>query len=114
MRISDWSSDVRSSDLLCRDGGREPDQPAPRRADTRPDRRQVRHAAGGQPEELAGDSHPRAHLRRGGEPRPPLADRKSVVEGKSVTGRVGRDGDVRLKKKKLLDTSICSIIKNKK
>src|SRR3546814_10937129 len=74
MRISDWSSDVCSSDL-----GRAARPTAPGRARGRPGRRARR----------AGRRRPRACR----------ADRKSVVKGKSVSVRVDLGGRRIIKKK---------------
>src|SRR3546814_2112858 len=89
MRISDWSSDVCSSDLL--------------RRTHRPARRRPRRAA-----RVAGPCVPAARrLDRGAvRPRPPddhrpraRLDRKSVVSGKSVSVRVDIGGRRIIKKK---------------
>src|SRR3546814_21105315 len=107
MRISDWSSDVCSADLPCRSlgaaprpgcGAALPAARAPRPAD--------RHLAAAVPR-LVGDRAGRC----GGQPRSIMAalsllrrrrrpDRKSVVEGKSVSVRVDVGGRRIIKKKK--------------
>src|SRR3546814_13602130 len=89
MRISDWSSDVCSSDLHVRCHSRHPDRrgrhrPRDRRCDARRPRR------------------PEGALRMGPPDRRPrrrAADRKSVVSGKSVSVRVDLGGRRILKKK---------------
>src|SRR3546814_20023469 len=103
MRISDWSSDVCSSDLLHRPHyGVDPDQgiqgadPLRRvqrirdRARPRPATARVRRRAAAQLHQPV-----EAHDRR---PRP--ADRKSVVEGQSVSVSVELGGGRILKNKK--------------
>src|SRR3546814_5237238 len=82
MRISDWSSDVCSSDLPCR--GRAGGDAA--RAGTV---RQARPDA---------DALAQRRQRRQGTGRRPRADRKSVVEGKGVSVRVERGGRRIIKK----------------
>src|SRR3546814_18147290 len=74
MRISDWSSDVCSSDLA--DGGRQPRGEQPRTGAQR-----------------AADAAGPDHFGRG------ARDRKSVVAGKSVSVRVDLGGRRILKKK---------------
>src|SRR3546814_17911024 len=94
MRISDWSSDVCSSDLHPRRGGLDTGLPALHRgADAR-----LRPPWLGQvdPAGEAGGVH-RPEERRGDDPR--RADRKSVVEGKSVSVRVDHGGRRTIKKK---------------
>src|SRR3546814_21171418 len=100
MRISDWSSDVCSSDL------------------PQPDRRSLREFdqadqdddEGRILDEIRLRAHPRrqrqiaaiADADRGGAAHQPDAhDRKSVVEGKSVSGRVDLGGRRIIKKKKI-------------
>src|SRR3546814_12193808 len=92
MRISDWSSDVCSSDLW---GLQEPSE-APRaawcqvgwmiRLRRRPPRREARH-------------RPAAMVAATGETEAPGPDRKSVVSGKSVSVRVDIGGSRIIKKK---------------
>src|SRR3546814_16825128 len=95
MRISDWSSDVCSSDLSRSrpraDRGRRTaaGRPAARPAAPRPPCPSVRAAAAGLP--------PEGYGRR---PASPAGDRKSVVEGKSVSVRVDLGGRRIIKKKK--------------
>src|SRR3546814_18272589 len=89
MRISDWSSDVCSSDLdgrirLCRDGNVERGN----RNDARCDPRSY-----GQHVENRDRSADRRELTSRDQ------DRKSVVEGKSVSVRVDLGGRRRIKKK---------------
>src|SRR3546814_16936438 len=91
MRISDWSSDVCSSDLRVRIeviGGRQWN--VPRQARTA---NQFHGLAC--PERLT-PRHDMQMMRRGQAP----ADRKSVVEGKSVSVRVDLGGRRIIKKKK--------------
>src|SRR3546814_14443776 len=90
MRISDWSSDVCSSDLALRDLRRDP---AAGRAD-----RGTAHRLG-----LAHSLRARraARARRlSAPPRPRRKDRKSVVSGKSVSVRVDLGVRRIIKKKK--------------
>src|SRR3546814_13378773 len=115
MRISDWSSDVCSSDLGRAHGGggagrrrsarRAPgghyDHPRDRRAaygDA--ERRGAPAAGGGDAGRYLGDL-----LRQDGDADPPRADgppeeRKSVQEGKGVSVRVDTGGPLIIKKKK--------------
>src|SRR3546814_15686376 len=86
MRISDWSSDVCSSDLRCRRACRHARRRGPvhrlrtdRRGVRPPRPRHARRAA-------AAREQARAH--EAGD----LSDRKSVVEGKSVSVRVDLGG----------------------
>src|SRR3546814_20586220 len=97
MRISDWSSDVCSSDLGPR---------PPARDDHRAQaagRRGHRTGAVGQGDRVGRD---RPGRRRGGDEVVSAVlseqpqDRKSVVEGKSVSVRVNRGGRSNVKKKK--------------
>src|SRR3546814_17244140 len=114
MRISDWSSDVCSSDLAAQHGRpRREAEPFSRPALRRPaaacrHRPRARHAS---------QDHAvrRGHLgarpgagRRGAErdPQAWLRDRKSVVEGKSVSVRLDLGGRRNLKKKKITNTEI--------
>src|SRR3546814_3955860 len=113
MRISDWSSDVCSSDL-----GHEEDVPEPRlvqrvelphdgRADAdvhaavrdRPYRRL--ECARDRAARRRQDHPPERELHRPGRPRLRAdQDRQSIVEGKSVSGRVNLGGRRSIKKKK--------------
>src|SRR3546814_15359403 len=101
MRISDWSSDVCSSDLVQRPGPRDgvqPDRPREARPPVRedphrrgrygPDPGRARHRR-----VLVGAGGRRSDSARGGE-------RKSVVLGKSVLVRVDLGGRRIIKKKK--------------
>src|SRR3546814_14338353 len=105
MRISDWSSDVCSSDLQTHlregwHGSGHGDAPkescsASRSASTRPDSCRAR-MNGGPPSTGAwclATGCRRQHRRR-------RLDRKSVVEGKRVSGRVDLGGRRHMKKKK--------------
>src|SRR3546814_6282239 len=89
MRISDWSSDVCSSDLLRRVEQRA-GQAGPRPAPDGPPRpvraAHLQRRAGGQGQARAGPL--------------PSCDRKSVVEGKGVSVRVVPGGRRTIKKKK--------------
>src|SRR3546814_14858676 len=102
MRISDWSSDVCSSDLQRRSGPR-PQQRRGARGDgsavgddpaggllLRVDRHRAPGEGGGRADQRR--ARARGHLR--------LSDRKSVVEGKSVSVRVDLGGRRIIKKKK--------------
>src|SRR3546814_13440337 len=102
MRISDWSSDVCSSDLFLERGGRALD-----------------HFPGGNPvDEMFGKAANCGHDRSlaakcrqfetGARRNPPEIDRKSVVSGKSVSVRVDLGGRRILKKKTYIIT--CSNI----
>src|SRR3546814_12317602 len=98
MRISDWSSDVCSSDLP---GAARPAPGAgtPRGGRSiRPPRMHARHRRG----EFPARAGRRARRRGRGDARVDLAraDRKSVVEGKSVSVRVDLGGRRIIKKKK--------------
>src|SRR3546814_17435327 len=86
MRISDWSSDVCSSDLCADVGDQDARRGAPRaRRDRRPCAGQLSRADGPQPRRL-------------------VQDRKSVVEGKSVSVRVDLGGRRIIKKKTKTNT----------
>src|SRR3546814_14336541 len=101
MRISDWSSDVCSSDLHEMQRGLGEDAPVarPGRAATATGGFRMNHdnpdarfdAAMRQLHESAVD-------RVSGHPRPPLQERKSVVEGKRESGRVDLGGRRTIKK----------------
>src|SRR3546814_11368136 len=105
MRISDWSSDVCSSDLDAGEEGRLGQSPARHvSADgRRPAREAVRRAGPalfGPARRLSADhqgGHPRIGRSADGDHR---VDRKSVVEGKSVAVRVDLGGRRIIKKKK--------------
>src|SRR3546814_20189279 len=110
MRISDWSSDVCSSDLRrlltpsnfpssrCNDG--EPPQKFPWTQATTQLRRDARRVDGGARDRLVPD-HRRGVDRRQEPTRlPHQRDRKSVVKGKSVSVRVDLGGSRIIKKKK--------------
>src|SRR3546814_21121706 len=106
MRISDWSSDVCSSDLLCRRwtgglarpgavvGGLRIGRPTAQRA-----------------------GHPQSRTagrgvvcsRRPGRSAEPAPDRKSVVEGKSVSLRVDRGGRRIIKKKNTISIEMIAM-----
>src|SRR3546814_13288861 len=104
MRISDWSSDVCSSDLR---GRRHAEPGEPRRA-VRDDIVVLEH-----PPLIAGDRCPRRPAESGRDhPRHRLGkrneqplDRKSVVQGKSVSVRVDLGGRRIIKKKKKIASS---------
>src|SRR3546814_19831985 len=87
MRISDWSSDVCSSDLRAAEGADGARAGADRRAD--------RRGVGAEPVLPAVHEVPR----RGTGSRSQGADRKSVVKGKRVSVRVDLGGRRILKKK---------------
>src|SRR3546814_14827462 len=97
MRISDWSSDVCSSDLLtafyCRFSGRL-DEPTEIAGPAVSIGRCRRPRRGGQ------ELHRRLCLRKLRDRLLPLSDRKSVVSGKSVSGRVDLGGRRIIKKKR--------------
>src|SRR3546814_17791649 len=93
MRISDWSSDVCSSDLSMRRGGRS--------------RRPICPAARGSCSRTPTGSRSRSILPDAtGDRQSPARDRKSVVEGKSVSVRVDLGGRRIIKKKKLLSYKV--------
>src|SRR3546814_19820720 len=93
MRISDWSSDVCSSDLAERPAGQRGGV-GPRAVDRPQDRPPARA-----PQRLPlGDRHGRHAGARG--------DRKSVVQGKSVSVRVALGGRRIIKKKKTNATTL--------
>src|SRR3546814_15025036 len=115
MRISDWSSDVCSSDLLMPseeerrpgeirgelDEEEQQCEPAPLRAARMEDHREREAQADikdgpGEREDPAG-RHDRWQVERG-EPAVAIADRKSVVEGKRVSVRVDHGGSRIIKK----------------
>src|SRR3546814_14039646 len=112
MRISDWSSDVCSSDLHCRVGPGGPaggtsagggaglpggrTARADRRRQARGDRRHADRRPQ-RPDNLAGGRRNLAFTVR---PERPAADRQSGVEGKSVSVRLDLGGRRVLKKKK--------------
>src|SRR3546814_17287614 len=122
MRISDWSSDVCSSDLRwryrlhwCRDHAWKPELAtvAATRISASNDgaRLVVVDLAGGRLSKLADDAKPQVDAATSpGTLRNPVAyrnaatggwrDRKSVGQGKSVSGRVDRGGRRTIKKKK--------------
>src|SRR3546814_15894143 len=94
MRISDWSSDVCSSDLLGQPGRRGPGTPVRLRA-------RSRRAAGWrrlQTRPGRGAGGGAVHLDRSGRRE---QDRKSVVEGKGVSVRVDLGGRRIIKKKNI-------------
>src|SRR3546814_18244227 len=105
MRISDWSSDVCSSDLAAapppegsRRGPLTRAERQPAQADRRYRRQGHRHA------ELPRRRHHRVPLREWRillhrDEHPPAGDRKSVVEGESVSVRVDLGGRRIIKKK---------------
>src|SRR3546814_14595233 len=109
MRISDWSSDVCSSDLRHRRGGH---RRGPALRGARQGRRQGRRgartrnararrpraglAAAGRGRLLPGRDQGRAEIH---------GDRKSVVKGKSVSVRVALGGRRSSKKKKIKQTN---------
>src|SRR3546814_18742977 len=97
MRISDWSSDVCSSDLHQQHeqeaeiGRADRDLAQAQRVDQqRVQRAQQDHAAGADQQQVVGQQQGFARGR---------GDRKSVVEGKSVSVRVDLGGRRTLKKK---------------
>src|SRR3546814_14344691 len=117
MRISDWSSDVCSSDLVTRLGDRGRHRPTRRLS---PDRRLEAGAPGAAEGLTSANCHRRSHP-YGERASPPVAmlapvpgvgqarerpydatraDRKSVVSGKSVSVRVDLGGRRIIKKKK--------------
>src|SRR3546814_13163711 len=86
MRISDWSSDVCSSDLIGADDlAAEDDTRISHRHRTRSSLSRVGRAAPGRAQRLSDRRH---HARS----RVARRDRKSVVEGKSVSVRVDLGG----------------------
>src|SRR3546814_14779930 len=91
MRISDWSSDVRSSDLASERAVGEPVHSAVRVA-----HRRTFMAAGGTKPEREGNCPSRRRAVR---------DRKSVVLGTSVSVRVDLGGS-RISKKKTMKLSV--------
>src|SRR3546814_1433372 len=93
MRISDWSSDVCSSDLAARISRSQPSF----QARTSASMRDVRSRRRGAP--------PTAPMTARWNPRS-RSDRKSVVEGKSVSVRVDLGGRRIIKKKKQHEFSI--------
>src|SRR3546814_20596125 len=96
MRISDWSSDVCSSDLCGKDfpqGARIPDHLEPDRVHQRIDARGAEDAARGDAARRHRHHRLPAKLAR--------RDRKSVVSGKSVLVRVALGGRRIIIKKKL-------------
>src|SRR3546814_10965196 len=104
MRISDWSSDVCSSDLRTAAGRRLPGpmergRPRPRR---RPDgaaqHRELRRRAQASCRPVRGTAATARRAIRGVRAR--AGDRKGVVEGKSVSVRVDLGGRRNIKKKK--------------
>src|SRR3546814_16585521 len=101
MRISDWSSDVCSSDLVREDGP----HPHLHRHQPHPHGKEAAHAAGpgGRGGGQGGQTGARIYRRRRVLGRGCGAfrqDRKSVVEGKSVSVRVDLGGRRIIKKKK--------------
>src|SRR3546814_18975238 len=110
MRISDWSSDVCSSDLgeavrrrRLREG-REAEDDCPDRG---------RHRARRADARGRGRAHRRQSLRfrehAGGPPPQPVADRKSVVSGKSVSVRVDLGGRRIINTKKHLSSILTNL-----
>src|SRR3546814_18429413 len=102
MRISDWSSDVCSSDLLCKaQGGSEikAAEPPGKTDQTRHDADLTMKALRHQLEHRAIADAQRQHCYD-------EEDRKSVVEGKSVSVRVDLGGSRSIKKKKT--NTICA------
>src|SRR3546814_20468195 len=107
VRISDWSSDVCSSDRHASDRAR--GRRRLLRLRPRPDDGRGRGSIAGARRRQAQDTHRALHggspvrRRRGPDARPPGPgagpDRKSVVEGKSVSVRVDLGGRRILKKK---------------
>src|SRR3546814_15552778 len=99
MRISDWSSDVCSSDLEPHHQGRQLQPPALPAASGRPGAQQYRRSAAGADQDRAADRCA-GRLQEIRPARRWLEDRKSVVEGKSVSVRVALGGRRIIKKKK--------------
>src|SRR3546814_17024301 len=102
MRISDWSSDVCSSDLLS--GLRQPESETGEQQDQhdqqQPCRAGDRGMVPGQSRDLAGPGHHCAVTDRIERPdRQQRLDRKSVVSGKSVSVRVDLGGRRIIKQK---------------
>src|SRR3546814_20342494 len=95
MRISDWSSDVCSSDLPSRTARASAGKERPLRAGRRGD--EHLDVRGRQPDDPGREGMGARNVDR---PRHPLLDRKSVVEGKSVSVRVDLGGRRRIKNKK--------------
>src|SRR3546814_19104416 len=114
MRISDWSSDVCSSDLVPRDGvlpGGGARRLAHRRGAEPGDREGLARLGAGADQRAArlldpGDRHRAAADRAAGAPRR-RQDRKSAVEGKSVSDRVDLGGRRIIKKQKEAYKAAC-------
>src|SRR3546814_18897805 len=100
MRISDWSSDVCSSDLRTRHFLRHYGTRGHRSAHP------ARRALSAQRLSMVTDRPAALHHHRGylGDADSGVGDRKSVVEGKSVSVRVDLGGRRIIKKKKTLNT----------
>src|SRR3546814_19523055 len=97
VRISDWSSDVCSSDLPQRGpplpGVREPPECRQRRAPAAAGEEERTRAGGGsRPAGVAAPVRPRDRRMDGAARVVAERDRKRVVEGKSVAGRVDHGG----------------------
>src|SRR3546814_11013764 len=101
MRISDWSSDVCSSDLQCACNGGGQDEPAVALGHGRGRHHLHRISPDQAGDKRGGDRSPCPDAPGGGAcPRPPAArDRKSVVSGKRVSVRVDLGGRRIIKKK---------------
>src|SRR3546814_14051996 len=102
MRISDWSSDVCSSDLVVRRRDRPPGR---RRHQADADRTAVRPDQTGREPPQAGPGDEPGHTGAAGQ-----ADRKSVVEGKSVSVRVDLGGRRILKKTNSTHRHYCTLM----
>src|SRR3546814_20878029 len=101
MRISDWSSDVCSSDLVGREQQPIPADPVDGVEDMLA-RLRLLHRLRGQPDlpaDVLGRQH-RKVRRLVPHPQRQLVDRKSVVKGTSVSVRVDLGGRRNIKKKK--------------
>src|SRR3546814_8460519 len=96
MRISDWSSDVCSSDLEQADSGHRVREPVPGRHRAQVQRRHLQQRRADLEPHLLLEL-PGAEGRRQADRRP--GARKSVVEGKGVSVRVDTGGSSIIKKK---------------
>src|SRR3546814_12735693 len=96
MRISDWSSDVCSSDLLEEIDGRHLAKEAQRQriGDEHVDAEREQHHA-----DIGAEPHQQIPSEHRGEVEHEAGDRKSVVEGKSVSVGVDHGGRRIIKKK---------------
>src|SRR3546814_19544035 len=107
MRISDWSSDVCSSDLPARAGRPSTRDDAPARPDAIADRaenRRSRSPAAARP--LHHRHAARATAIAAQATNSPAVERKGVWSGKSVSGRVDIGGSRIIKKKKNIQSII--------